>query len=526
VAGLVRSCQDAGLVDRALVLDGGSTDGTPEAARRAGLTVLAAADLAPGGPAVGKGGAVARLVAHLRADHDAPDVLVLVDGDVVGLGVDSVAALLAPLADPRVALVKGVCRRIVDPASEAVLRPGRVSELVARPALALLSPALAGLTDPLSGQVAVRLAALEGIDLADGYGLELAMLLAVEARHGADAIVEVALEPIRHRHKDVDELVPVARDVMAVIVERARRSAPPLDRHRPRIMGILNVNPDSFSDPRASLDVAERVEAGIALARAGADIVDVGAQSASPATPVLDADREIALLLPVLAGLHEAGVVTSVDTYKARVAAAVIDAGTRVVNDYSGLSEPEVAALCARGGADLVLTHNIGRVKERLTRPDLYGDVVAEVGDWFEARLRLIEDHGLAAQRVWLDPGIDLSKTPAQSIAVLRGAAALAERFGRTLLVAVSRKDFIGALTPSAPRERDPGTLAAVAALTRVPDVVVRVHDVAATAQFLTVLDALERDVSVDESMLLDPALYRQPSPRAATSTARQRSST
>lgn len=512
---------------------------------------MAVADLPPGGPAPGKGGAVARLVDHLRGGAAASDrgpdaaaapgdpaVLVLVDGDVVGLGPASVAALVAPLAhDPAVALVKGVCRRIDDGADgTSVLRPGRVSELVARPALELVAPTLGRLTDPLSGQVAVRLDALDGVALADGYGLELAMLLGVAERHGAAAVVEVELEPIRHRHKDVDELVPVARDVMAVVVGAARRTTAPQPsaptapasppRHRPRIMGILNVNPDSFSDPREGIDVDERVAAGIALAEAGADLVDVGAQSASPATPVLDAEREIALLLPVLAGLHAAGITTSVDTYKARVAAAVVAAGTHVVNDYSGLSEPEVAEVCARGGADLVLTHNIGRVKERLTRPDLYDDVVAEVGDWFAARLDAIAARGLAAERVWLDPGIDLSKTPAQSIAVLRAAAELAARFGRTLLVAVSRKDFIGALVPSAPRERDAGTLAAVAALTRVPDVVVRVHDVAATAQFLTVLDALERDVAIDEALLLDPALYRQPSPRASTSTARQRSST
>lgn len=282
------------------------------------------------------------------------------------------------------------------------------------------------------------------------------------------------------------------------------------DLHRPRVMGILNVNPDSFSDPRAGIDVAERVRAGVALARAGADLVDVGAQSASPATPELDPDVEIAHLLPVLQGLHAAGVVTSVDTYKVEVAEAVVAAGTAIVNDYSGLSRPGIVDVCLRGGADLVLTHNVGRVKERLTDPDLYVDVVREVGDWFEARLVAIEAAGLPRDRILLDPGIDLSKTPAQSIAVLRGAGALAERFGLPLLVAVSRKDLIGALVPTRPAERDPGTLAAVAALTRVPDVVVRVHDVAATTQFLTVLEALVGAAEVDPSTLLDPALYRE----------------
>lgn len=280
--------------------------------------------------------------------------------------------------------------------------------------------------------------------------------------------------------------------------------------HRPRVMGILNVNPDSFSDPRSGVDAAERVRAGIALAEAGADVVDVGAQSASPATPELDPSVELAHLLPVLDGLHAAGVTTSVDTYKAVVAEAVVAAGTAIVNDYSGLSQPGVVGVCVAGGADLVLTHNVGRVKERLTDPDLYVDVVAEVGDWFEARLERIEAAGLGRERVLLDPGIDLSKTPAQSIAVLRGARTLAERFGLRQLVAVSRKDLIGALVPTRPAERDPGTLAAVAALTAAPDVVVRVHDVAATVQFLTVLEALAGAADVDPTTLLDPALYRQ----------------
>lgn len=280
--------------------------------------------------------------------------------------------------------------------------------------------------------------------------------------------------------------------------------------HRPRVMGILNVNPDSFSDPRSGVDVAERVRTGVALAEAGADLVDVGAQSASPATPELDPDVELAHLLPVLEGLHAAGVTTSVDTYKVVVAEAVVAAGTAVVNDYSGLSQPDIVRVCVEGGADLVLTHNVGRVKERLTDPGLYVDVTAEVGDWFATRLATIEAAGLARDRVLLDPGIDLSKTPAQSIAVLRGAGALAARFGLRQLVAVSRKDLIGALVPTRPAERDPGTLAAVAALTTVPDVVVRVHDVAATTQFLTVLEALVGAAEVDPSTLLDPALYRE----------------
>lgn len=206
----------AGTVGRAVVLDGGSRDGTPAAARTAGLEVVEAGSLPPGGPVRGKGDAVWRLLGTLRDD----DLLVLLDGDVVGLDARSVTALLAPLTrDPEVRLVKGVCPRVA-PGTPDGLRSGRVSELVARPALQLLAPALASLADPLSGQVAVHAGTARRLALVGGYGLELAMLLGVLDAHGPAAVSEVVLAPIAHRTKDVDELVPVARDVLAVIVAR------------------------------------------------------------------------------------------------------------------------------------------------------------------------------------------------------------------------------------------------------------------------------------------------------------------
>lgn len=216
VAALAASCRTEGLVDRAVLIDGGSTDGTRERARELELEVVEAERLEPAGPVRGKGDGVWRFVRSL--DPAAVERVVLIDGDVVGLGPRSVAALLAALTErPGVVLVKGVCRRIVDGGPDGtVWRAGRVSELVARPLLAALAPGLERLADPLSGQVALDLAAIAGLPLASGYGLELAMLLAVHDRHGVDAIAEVALEPIRHRQKDVDELAPVARDVVAV----------------------------------------------------------------------------------------------------------------------------------------------------------------------------------------------------------------------------------------------------------------------------------------------------------------------
>ena len=220
VAALAAACLADGLVDRVLVLDGGSTDGSPARARELGLEVVDAASLAPMGPVRGKGDGVWRLLGAL--DPGDADALVLIDGDVVGLSASSVAALLGALgARPGVVLAKGVCRRVVDGAAAGPgWRSGRVSELVARPLLAALAPGLERLADPLSGQVALDLGAVRRLPLASGYGLELAMLLAVHDRHGPSAIVEVELEAIRHRQKDVDELAPVARDVLTVALAR------------------------------------------------------------------------------------------------------------------------------------------------------------------------------------------------------------------------------------------------------------------------------------------------------------------
>ncbi len=220
VATLARSCVAAGLVDRVLVLDGGSTDGSQARARALGLEVVEAAALEPTGPVRGKGDGVWRLLGAL--DPATVDALVLIDGDVVGLSASSVAALLAALTErPDVVLVKGACRRLTGAdADRPGWRSGRVSELVARPLLAALAPGLERLIDPLSGQVAFDLGAVRRLPIASGYGLELAMLLAVHDHHGPDAIAEVELEAIRHRQKDVDELAPVARDVMTVALAR------------------------------------------------------------------------------------------------------------------------------------------------------------------------------------------------------------------------------------------------------------------------------------------------------------------
>lgn len=282
----------------------------------------------------------------------------------------------------------------------------------------------------------------------------------------------------------------------------------------PQLMGILNVNVDSFSDPRrvgegVRVEPEALVATGLQLWKDGADLVDIGAESASPATPVVEPEAESAALLPVMKGLHDAGVTTSIDTYKAEVASACVAAGAHLINDYSGLADPQLAGICADGGAKLVLTHNPPGVKTKVLDPHAHSDVVTEVVDWFITRLQLVEAEGLPRERVVLDPGIDLGKTPAQSIELLRRLDRLAE-LGLPLLVAVSRKDFIGALTSTRPGQRDPGTLAALCQLIGQPKVIARVHNVAAARQYIDVASVLQGAGPVEPELSLDPALRRQ----------------
>lgn len=284
-----------------------------------------------------------------------------------------------------------------------------------------------------------------------------------------------------------------------------------------QLMGILNVNADSFSDPRVvhdrDTDTKLRVHDGSVMYEAGADIVDVGAESASPSTPIADAKAEIDTLLPVIDGLSGMAVPTSVDTYKPEVARACIDAGAAVINDYSGLVHPELAGICADGQARLVLTHNPAGVKNKVLDPHAYPDVIGSVIAWFEAKITEVEAAGLARDRIILDPGIDLAKTPAQSIHLLRGCSALAQ-LGLPLLLALSRKDFIGALSPSTPVQRGPGTLASIGHLLDVPRTIARVHDVVAAAQYLRVADALAGRCPVDPDLAVPLEARRQlPSP-------------
>jgi len=276
---------------------------------------------------------------------------------------------------------------------------------------------------------------------------------------------------------------------------------------RPLLMGIVNASPDSFSDGGDHPDLEARVEHARTLLAAGADLLDVGGESAITQRPPVDAEEEVARVVPLVRRLaDELGAVVSVDTYKPSVARAAIVAGAVIVNDVSGLRDPELADVCAATGAALVLMHTRAAPKHRLQDPGLYEDVAADVASFLSERLELALERGVREEQLVLDPGPDFSKTPAQTIAVLRSLEEL-HALGRPLLLAVSRKDFIGAITGRRPAARLAGTLAALAHGVDAGAHILRVHDVAEAADFLAVRAALRGDSGVDGALALGDAI-------------------
>jgi dihydropteroate synthase len=191
-----------------------------------------------------------------------------------------------------------------------------------------------------------------------------------------------------------------------------------------------------------------------------------------------------------------------VDTYKPAVARAAIAAGAAIVNDTSGLRDPALAEVCAQTGAGLVLMHTVAAPKQKLLDPSLDGRIVDDVEEFLRARIATACARGMTFEQLLLDPGPDFSKTPSQTVSVLR---ALSELHGleRPLLLALSRKDFIGALTSRPPRDRLAGTLAAIGFAVDAGAHILRVHDVAAVADYLAVRSALEGLAEVDPSLRL-----------------------
>jgi dihydropteroate synthase len=278
-----------------------------------------------------------------------------------------------------------------------------------------------------------------------------------------------------------------------------------LDLSEPVLMGIVNATPDSFSDRQGPKDPDELAERGLRLVEEGAAIVDVGGESGRTDTEAVPVEEEIARVVPVVERLAERGALVSVDTWRGPVARAVLDAGAAMINDVSGLSDDAVAAACAASAAGLVITHT--EVPPKTKAFPHYDDVVASVREFLGERMAAACAAGVGEEGIVLDPGIDIAKTPAESIELLRRLPELAS-LGRPLLLAVSRKDFVGALTERPPAERDAGTLAAVRAAVEGGARIIRVHDVAGARDYLRVREALVN--GADSALELAPDLRRE----------------
>jgi dihydropteroate synthase len=271
----------------------------------------------------------------------------------------------------------------------------------------------------------------------------------------------------------------------------AASTAPhPLDRllaeRRPIVMCILNLTPDSFADGGRFVDPAAAIAHAEKMIAQGADIIDVGAESTRPYPGMrpVSADEELARLMPVLPQVIALGVPVSIDTIKAEVATRALAAGAAIVNDVWGLQhDPEMANVVAAHDVPVIVTHNRETVDPAL-------NILRDIEAFFSRSLEIAWSAGIGRNRIVLDPGIGFGKTPEQSLAAIAGLARLRD-FGLPLLIGLSRKRFINAVSPSAPQDRLAGSLAGAVLAVLEGAAIVRVHDVAETLQALRVAAAI-----------------------------------
>ncbi|MBP1805428.1 dihydropteroate synthase [Rubellimicrobium aerolatum] len=287
------------------------------------------------------------------------------------------------------------------------------------------------------------------------------------------------------------EVVPLSEAPPDVLDRLSAPRAPVarLDLSAPRIMGVLNVTPDSFSD--GGLHATPEAALARARALAGADILDIGGESTRPGAATIPAEEEIARVLPVLRALRaDTDLPLSIDTRKAAVAQAALDAGADLVNDVSGLAfDPALGAVAARAGG-YCLMHAQG-TPETMQADPRYDDVLLDVHDALEAGLALAESQGIPRARVLVDPGLGFGKTLQHNVSLLRRLS-LYHGLGCGLLVGASRKGFVGALGGAAQaRDRMPGSVALALHAVRQGAQVVRVHDVTETRQALSLHQAV-----------------------------------
>jgi dihydropteroate synthase len=268
---------------------------------------------------------------------------------------------------------------------------------------------------------------------------------------------------------------------------------------RPWVMGVVNVTPDSFSDGGLRLDPARAIADGLAMLADGADFVDVGGESTRPGAEAVSVEEELRRVVPVVRGLADAGALVSIDTRRARVMAAALDAGARMVNDVSALGDDaDALPLVAARACPVVLMHRRGSAADRY-RGEAYADVVAEVRDFLAARVAQCVASGVARADIAIDPGIGFGKLPAKgydptlNLRLIAGIPTLAA-LGHPVLIGVSRKNLVGYITdePDAAR-RLGGSLALGLEAARRGAAILRVHDVRETVQALKAVAAFNK---------------------------------
>jgi dihydropteroate synthase len=257
-----------------------------------------------------------------------------------------------------------------------------------------------------------------------------------------------------------------------------------------RIMGIVNVTPDSFSDGGEFLDPERAIEHGRELAREGADVLDIGGESTRPGARAVDAGEELLRVQPVIEGLASDEIPISIDTSKAVVAEAALDAGATMVNDVTALrADPDLAAVCAETGCEVVLMHMLGDPRTMQENPT-YDDVVDDIRAFLAERIEFAVSQGVDEERIWVDPGIGFGKTVEHNLELHRRLGELAE-LGRPIAFGSSRKSFIGKLTGAEVDERLGGTIASNVIAFANGARMLRVHDVAPMRQALTVAGSI-----------------------------------
>ena len=264
---------------------------------------------------------------------------------------------------------------------------------------------------------------------------------------------------------------------------------------RPLVMSILNVTPDSFADASHRVDLERAVAAAVQMEADGADLIDVGGESTRPGADPVPADEELRRALPVLNALRgRLRVPLSIDTYKSEVARAALAAGAALVNDVSGLDrDPALARVVADAGAAIILMHSRGRPKTMYAEAS-YTDIVADVTAELQDSIRRAAEHGVARDRVIVDPGVGFAKRAAHSYGVLARLPELAAALDRPMLVGPSRKSFMREAVGDRPAaERDWGTAAAVTAAVLAGAHIVRVHAVREMAQVVRVAEEIRR---------------------------------